>query len=305
MSTSTVDRSVNTVPDAVEAPKVPSSPNAATRRRASKRKPRVALWAAALFTALVLLAVIVPGLLAPYDPLGIDLAHSFDAPSATHWFGTDQSGRDVLSRVIYGARASVLIGVGATAVGLLGAFVLGLLGGLSGRAVDSGVTWVIEVLYAFPGILLALVLIAVFGNSAGTQIVAVGLSTIPGYARMVRGQVLSVKNAAYVQAERGLGHGPAHVLFRTLLPNAFKPLTVLITLGIGQAIVWAAALGFLGMGVQPPAAEWGAMLNAGRNYLQQAWWADFFPGVVIVLLALSLTTLGRFIQAKTQPGGTA
>jgi peptide/nickel transport system permease protein len=297
--------STATTTDLTTAPEAPTGPAPTPARRTAKRRgARVAFWASAVFTAIVALAVIAPGLLAPYDPLGINLSNSFDAPSAAHWFGTDQSGRDVLSRVIHGARASVLIGVGATAVGLLGAFVLGLLGGLSGRSVDTGVTWVIEVLYAFPGILLALILVAVYGNSASTQIIAVGLSTIPGYARMVRGQVLSVKNAGYVQAERGLGHGPGHVLFRTLLPNAFKPLTVLITLGIGQAIVWAAGLGFLGLGVQPPAAEWGAMLNAGRNYLQQAWWVDFFPGIVIVLLALSLTTLGRAIQAKTQPGGT-
>lgn len=286
---------------------VPDAAVPASRRRGGGRGGRVsarlALWASVAFTALVLLAVAFPGWLAPQDPLQIELGNSFAAPSAAHLFGTDQSGRDVLSRVVFGARQSVFIGVGATALGLAGALVLGLFGGLAGRAADAGVTWVIEVLYAFPGILLALILIAVFGNSAGTQIIAVGLSTIPGYARMVRGQVLSVRLAPYVAAERGLGHGPARVLFRTLLPNAFRPLTVLITLGVGQAIVWAAALGFLGMGVQPPAAEWGAMLNAGRNYLQQAWWVDFFPGVVIVLLALSLTTIGRAIQAATQPGG--
>ncbi|WP_182046618.1 ABC transporter permease [Curtobacterium sp. ME26] len=272
-------------------------------RRASSPIRRVSFWLAAAFIALVALAAVWPTLLAPQDPLAIDLGASFDAPSAAHVFGTDQSGRDVYSRVVHGAGQSVAIGVGATALGLAGALVLGLLGALGGRAVDAVVTRVIEVLYAFPGILLALILVAVFGSSAGTQILAVGIATIPGYARMVRGQVLAVRGAPYVQAERALGHSGAHVLFRTLLPNAFRPLTVLVTLGIGQAIVWASALGFLGMGVQPPAPEWGAMLNAGRNYLQQAWWLDFFPGVVIVLLALSLTAVGRAVQTLTQPGG--
>lgn len=274
-----------------------------TVRRASHPLRRVSFWVAAAFIALVAVAALWPSLLAPQDPLAIDLGRSFDAPSAQHVFGTDQSGRDVYSRVVHGAGQSVLIGVGATALGLAGAVLLGVLGGLGGRAVDAVVTRVIEVLYAFPGILLALILIAVFGSSAGTQILAVGIATVPGYARMVRGQVLAVRDAGYVQSERALGHSSAHVLFHTLLPNAFRPLTVLVTLGIGQAIVWASALGFLGMGVQPPAPEWGAMLNAGRNYLQQAWWLDFWPSVVIVLLALSLTAVGRAVQTLTQPGG--
>lgn len=304
MSTTTV-----TAPPAPAGPVLaelatgPTGADVREARRASSPIRRVSFWLAALFIALVALAAVWPSLLAPQDPLAIDLGASFDAPSAAHVFGTDQSGRDVYARVVHGAGQSVSIGVGATALGLAGALVLGVLGALGGRAVDAVVTRVIEVLYAFPGILLALILIAVFGSSAGTQILAVGIATIPGYARMVRGQVLAVRNAPYVQAERALGHSGTHVLFHTLLPNAFRPLTVLVTLGIGQAIVWASALGFLGMGVQPPAPEWGAMLNAGRNYLQQAWWLDFFPGVVIVLLALSLTAVGRAVQTLTQPGG--
>jgi peptide/nickel transport system permease protein len=275
-------------------------------RRTSRRGPwrGIGLWAAVLMVALVTVAALSPGLLATQDPLEISLSESFDAPSAQHLFGTDQSGRDVYSRVVHGAGQSLTIGLGATAIGLLGALALGLLGGLGGRIADAGVTRVIEVLYAFPGILLALILIAVYGNSATTQMVAVGVASMPGYARMVRGQVLSVKGSLYVEAARSLGHPPARILLRTILPNAFRPLTVLITLGIGQAIVWAAALGFLGMGVQPPTAEWGAMLNAGRNYIQQAWWMDFFPGITIVLLTLSLTVIGRHIQRATDSGAT-
>ncbi len=292
------------------APPAPPTPPAEQEVPAStpraRRRPAVAdrlgLAAAGTVVGVVLLAALVPGLLAPQDPLEISLSESFAPPSAEHLFGTDQSGRDVFSRVIHGARQSLVIGIGATAIGLLGALVLGLLGGLGGRIADGAVTRVIEVLYAFPGILLALILIAVYGNSALTQMVAVGIATMPGYARMVRGQLLVVRSSAYVEAARALGHPPARILVRTILPNAFRPLTVLVTLGIGQAIVWAAALGFLGMGVQPPTAEWGAMLNAGRNYIQQAWWMDFFPGVTIVLFTLSLTVLGRHLQRATDAG---
>ncbi|WP_020496932.1 ABC transporter permease [Sciscionella marina] len=276
-------------------------PNAARTRRTPLHS--AGFWAALAFGVLVVLAAAVPRLLTGRDPLDIHLDQSFDPPSVAHVFGTDQSGRDVFARVVYGAGQSLLIGLGATALGLAGAVVLGLLGGLGGRALDAVTTRFIEVLYAFPGLLLALILIAVFGNSAGTQVIAVGVASMPGYARMVRGQVLAVRGSGYVQAERVLGRGPARILVRTVLPNAFRPLAVLITLGVGQAIVWAAALGFLGLGVQPPAPEWGAMLNAGRDYVQQAWWLDFFPGAVIVLFTLSLTVLGRAVRAVTEPGG--
>ena len=283
----------------VDKPAAPAQ-RAARASRSPLRHLGVVLPGAVV--GVVVLAALAPGLLAPQDPLEISLSESFAPPSTEHLFGTDQSGRDVFSRVIHGARQSLLIGLGATAIGLLGAMVLGLAGGLGGRLADGAVTRVIEILYAFPGILLALILIAVYGNSALTQMVAVGLATMPGYARMVRGQVLVVRNSAYVEAARALGHPPVRILLRTLLPNAFRPLTVLITLGVGQAIVWAAALGFLGMGVQPPTAEWGAMLNAGRTYIQQAWWMDFFPGVTIVLFTLSLTVLGRRLQQSTDAG---
>ena len=290
-------------PAAAEAPSLDPSPPAPTARRRSAPGP-LGLWLALGMVALVVTAALLPGLLATHDPLEISLSESFDPPSTTHPFGTDQSGRDVYSRVVHGAGQSLLIGLGATALGLLGALVLGLVGGLGGRWADAAVTRVIEVLYAFPGILLALILIAVYGSSALTQMVAVGVATMPGYARMVRGQVLAVRQAGYVEAARALGHPPRRILLRTILPNAFRPLTVLITLGIGQAIVWAAALGFLGMGVQPPTAEWGAMLNAGRTYIQQAWWMDFFPGITIVLFTLSLTVIGRHLQRASDSGVT-
>lgn len=281
-------------------PQAHASPGVVRRPRSSWRSPALLLALAVI--ALVALAALLPGALTRQDPLVIHLDQSFAAPSAEHWFGTDQSGRDVFARVVHGTRQSVLIGLGATALAMAGALVLGLLAGLGSRFTDGAVNRAVEVLYAFPGLLLALVLITVFGNGALTQIVAVGVASLPGYTRMVRGQVLAVRFAPYVQAARTLGHPSRTVVARTILPNAFRPLVALITLGVGQAIVWAAALGFLGLGVQPPAPEWGAMLNAGRNYLQQAWWLDFFPGAVIILTTLAVTVLGRFLQNATRPG---
>jgi peptide/nickel transport system permease protein len=249
---------------------------------------RPAVILAGLYLAIIAIAAIAPALLTSQDPLEVNLAESLQAPSLSEPFGTDPSGRSVYTRVVYGARQSVLIGIGATAVGL------------GGRYTDGAVNRLLEVLFSFPGLLLALLLVAIFGSGVSTQIVAVGIATAPGYARMIRGQVLKVKGADYVVAARALGHPPARILRQTILPNAFRPLVVLATLGVGQAIVWASALSFLGLGVAPPAPEWGAMLDAGRDYIQTAWWLEFFPGAAIVAFTLAATCLGRYLQQRLE-----
>ena len=182
------------------------------------------------------------------------------------------------------------------------AVVLGVVAGLSGSFVDGAINRGIEVLFAFPVLLLALLFVAVFGPSATTEIVAVGLGTAPGYARMIRGQVLAVRGSAYVEAAQALGHPYLRIVRRHIFPNAMRPLVVLVTLGVGQSIVWASGLAFLGLGVPPPAPEWGALLDAGRNYVTQAWWVEVMPGVAIVLFALSLTAIGRHIQKELEGG---
>lgn len=245
------------------------------------------------FALLLLLAALAPGVLAPFDPLAIAPVEAFQPPSAAHLFGTDESGRDLLSRVIAGAGASLLIGVSATAIGLGLGTVLGLVAALGGRAADAVVSRLLEVLFSFPGLLLALLVIVVTGPGVVPATIAVGLSTAPGYARILRGQLLGIRSAGYVEAARVLGHRPRRILLRHILPNTFAPLTVLATLGIGQAIVWAAALSYLGLGAEPPAPEWGAMLSAGRTYIGSAWWMTVFPGLVIVLTTLATTVLGR------------
>jgi peptide/nickel transport system permease protein len=241
-------------------------------------------------------AAVFPAALATHDPYAMDLANALHPPSFQFWFGTDESGRDLYSRVIYGTRESLLIGVGATAVSLSLALVLGSLAALAGRFASAAVNRLIEVLFAFPTLLLALLLVAVIGPSALSQVVAVGVGTAPGYARIIRGQILKAKDSGYVEAAVALGHPRAWILRNHVLPNALRPLVAIFALSVGQSIVWASSLSFLGLGVAPPSPEWGALLDAGKQYITQAGWLTVLPGLVIVVLALAATTLGKHIQ---------
>lgn len=251
--------------------------------------------AVALF---LIVAAVAPQLVAPGDPLGIDPLAAFQPPSFAHWFGTDESGRDIFTRVSHGTGSSLLIGSLATSIGLGLGILLGTIAGMLGPVVDFTVNRLLEMLFAFPGLLLALLFILIFGPGVATVTVAVGLSTAPGYARLIRAQLVSVRTSAFVEAATVQGLSRGRILARHILPNTLAPLFVLGTLGIGQAIVWAAALSYLGLGAQPPAAEWGAMLSAGRTYITSAWWMSFFPGLFIVLTAVSATALGRSIERR-------
>ncbi|MDA0183044.1 ABC transporter permease [Solirubrobacter phytolaccae] len=255
---------------------------------------------AALVVALYVLAAVAPGVLQPHDPFSTDLDSSLLAPSLQHPFGTDQSGRDLFSRVVEGARQSLAIGIGATALSFVIALVLGIAAGLGPRLVDGGVNRFLEVLFAFPTLFLALLFVAVFGQTVTTQIVAVAIGTAPGYARIIRGQFLQVKGSTYVEAARAVGHPYPRIVAQHIFPNAMRPLVVMFTLGVGQAIVWASGLAFLGLGVAPPSPEWGALLDAGRNYTTSAWWLEVMPGLAIVLFALSVTVVGRHIQERLE-----
>jgi peptide/nickel transport system permease protein len=256
----------------------------------------------AALLAVFAVAALAPQLLATHDPFALDYPAALRAPSAAHWFGTDESGRDLFSRVVHGARLSLSIGLGAAAVGIVIAIALGSLAGLGPKPVAAVVDRLLEVLFAFPALLLALLLIAIAGPSALTQILAVGLGTAPGYARIVRGQVLSAKSSGYVQAAVALGHGPARIIRTHILPNALRPLVAIFALSVGQSIVWASSLSFLGLGVAPPSPEWGALLDAGRAYIVQAGWLVVIPGLVIVALALATTTIGRHLQSGLERG---
>ncbi|MBD8602766.1 ABC transporter permease [Pseudomonas sp. CFBP 8771] len=269
----------------------------------SQRRPRRIHLGASLsiaFLALVIVAALVPQLFAHGDPLAIVPRDAFHPPGWAHWFGTDQSGRDIYSRVIHGARLSLFVGLAATALAMSIAIALGLLGGLGGLRTDRGVGWLLEVLFAFPSLVLALLFVAIFGSGIGPLIIATGLGAAPGYARMVRGQVLAVRNAGYIEAARALGHPTRRIIRRQLLPNAMRPLIVTLTMGVGQAIVWASALSFLGLGARPPTPEWGTMLSMGRDFIANAWWLTFFPGLFIVLTTLSTTVAGRYLQQRLE-----
>jgi peptide/nickel transport system permease protein len=272
--------------------------DAAKHKGPAARRPGFAVYAAGIVLLLVLLAAAWPHLLAPTDPYDIDPDSAFLPPSALHWFGTDQSGRDTFSRVIHGTRSSLLIGILSIITALAVGGILGLAAVLGGRTVDHAVSRIIDVLFAFPGLILALICIAILGASPVTLAIAVGVGSAGGYGRIIRAQGLIVSTSNYVAAARMLGHAPSRILAFTILPNIARPLLPLFTLGVGQCIVWATGLSFLGLGVQPPEAEWGALLADSRSYTAMAWWLTVFPGSMIAITSLSLTILGRHLQAR-------
>lgn len=254
-------------------------------------------------TAIVAVAVVAavwPSLLGAGDPLAVHPADALAAPSAAHPFGTDESGRDVLARVVAGTRASLVVGVVATLVGGLTGVVLGTVAGLGGRFVDAVVGRVTEVAFALPLLLVALVVIAVTGPGPVPATLAVGFATAPGYARIVRGLVRTARSSQVVETAVLQGRSPARTLLRHVLPAALWPVVAVATLGVGQAVVWASALSYLGVGTPPPAPEWGAMLADGRTYLLTAPWMSTFPGLAIVVLATAVTVLGRAVR-RTGP----
>lgn len=258
------------------------------------------VWIAGLMAVLLITASLAPGLLATHDPRAISLENPLASPSAEHWFGTDASGRDLYSRMVYGTGESLLIGLGAAGIGVGLAVIFGSWAGLGGRWADAVIGRGLEVLFAFPILLLAMVFITVYGPSAATLILAVGLGTAPGYTRMVRGQVLAIRHSGYVQAAQALGHSPWRILHQHVLPNALRPLLAVLTLGIGQCIVWASGLAFLGFGVAPPAPEWGALLEAGRPYITEAWWLQILPGLAVLATALTATALGKYLETTLE-----
>ncbi|MBN8881090.1 MAG: ABC transporter permease [Salana multivorans] len=252
--------------------------------------------AAALVLAFVLLAALAPRLLTAVDPLAADPLATLQPPGGEHPAGTDSLGRDVLARIIHGTRYSLTIGVAATALAAAGGVLLGLVAGSGNRAVDTVVARAVDVLAAFPEILLALVLIAFTGPGVGNLIVAIGVAGIPRFARVVRAQTQLVRTSGYVEQARTFGLSGLRLATRHVLPNALTAVPVLATIGLGGAIIGAAGLSFLGLGPQPPTPEWGAMLAENRNYLRVAWWGAVFPGLAVVATVVSATVLGRAIQ---------
>ncbi|MCS6743431.1 ABC transporter permease [Klebsiella quasipneumoniae] len=258
-----------------------------------------------LLVLLLVVAVFFPSLFTPYTPEQMDFSAILQPPDLRHWFGTDQLGRDVFTRVVYGTSLSLSIGVGATLIASAGGIVLGTLAGLAPRAVRQLLVRLLDIMLAFPDLLLALLAITVLGRGPENTLLAVGLAGIAGYARLVRAQVLQVRLSGYVQHAVALGEPPMVIILRHIVPNTLRPLLVLATVGIGYSILSASALSFLGLGVTPPTAEWGALLSEGRNFLDSAPWVSLLPASVVALSVIAITLLGRRVQTLIAKGGIA
>jgi len=258
-----------------------------------------------LLVLLLVVAVFFPSLFTPYTPEQMDFSAILQPPDLRHWFGTDQLGRDVFTRVVYGTSLSLSIGVGATLIASAGGIVLGTLAGLAPRAVRQLLVRLLDIMLAFPDLLLALLAITVLGRGPENTLLAVGLAGLAGYARLVRAQVLQVRLSGYVQHAVALGEPPMVIILRHIVPNTLRPLLVLATVGRGYSILSASALSFLGLGVTPPTAEWGALLSEGRNFLDSAPWVSLLPASVVALSVIAITLLGRRVQTLIAKGGIA
>jgi peptide/nickel transport system permease protein len=274
----------------------------AVHRRAlwqALRRPdaRVGLAIVALF----LLMTITASWIAPYDPFDQDLSSALSPPAADHWFGADQYGRDVLSRILYGSRSALIVIIVADGLALVVGGALGLTAGFIGGAVDAIVMRLVDVLLAFPYLLLALIIVAALGPSLTNSIIAIGIINMPQHARLMRGQVLAVQNAEYIWAARSVGATRLRVMLRHVLPNSFSPVLVMATLQAGSVVVETAGLSFLGLGAQPPSPDWGALLADGHSYFITAWWIATFPGLAIFLVVVGFNLVGDALRDQLDP----
>ncbi|SNT58708.1 peptide/nickel transport system permease protein [Streptosporangium subroseum] len=280
-----------TAPATVPAAPPPGPP------RPRRRVPRAGLVLAVAFFALVCAAAAFPGLFAG-PPNLVDPVVALRGPGGGHPFGTDQLGRDVFARVVHGARASLLVGLGSTLLAGVAGSAWGLLAALGGRAVREAAMRLADIFLSFPSVLMALLVIAVLGPGTGNAVVAITISLAPGFARVVRVRALVVRDSPYVRAAVNLGLRPGRILRRHIVPNVLAPLLILATLNVGTAVIAGASLSFLGLGPQPPDPEWGSMLAQSRNYLDAGWTLAIFPGGAITLTVMSVTIIGRELQAR-------
>jgi peptide/nickel transport system permease protein len=280
----------------------PAGPGQGARGETLRRllRSRSAVVGGGVLVVIVLAALAAP-LISPFDPIKTNQRLSLEAPSLGHLMGTDRFGRDVFSRVVWGGQISLPIGLVAVGIGVLFGVSVGLLAGYYGGWIDAISMRMVDLLLAFPGILLALAIIAILGGSLTNLMIAVGISAIPDYVRITRGTVLSLKDREFVLAARVIGCRGPTIMLRHILPNVAAPLIVLATLGMASAIITGSALSFLGLGIKPPAPEWGNMLAEGREFLQHAWWVAFFPGAAIMLTVLSINLLGDGLRDALDP----
>ncbi|WP_337875065.1 ABC transporter permease [Elioraea sp.] len=285
---------------AMAAPERIDSP---TRRSLRKLvRHRTAMVGLALVVAFVLVAVLAP-LIAPFDPTRTSWTAIRKAPSALHWFGTDENGRDLLSRVMWGARASLLAGVVSVAIAMAAGVPIGMLAGFRGGWIDALISRLTDAMLACPFLILAIALAAFLGPALENAMIAIGISATPIFIRLARGATMAAKVEDYVEAARAIGNPRWRVAVRHILPNIVPPLLVQATLTIASAIIAEASLSFLGLGQQPPAPSWGSMLNTAQRFIEQAPWMAIFPGLSIVLVVLGFNLLGDGLRDAFDPRG--
>ena len=264
------------------------------------RRNKAALVGMTVVVLLVVVAVLAP-VLAPYNPNQTNMTQRLKAPSSAHPLGTDNFGRDMLSRVIYGSRISLYVGFVAVGIGAIFGGILGAICGYYGGRLDNFIMRCMDVLLAIPQIILAIAIVGALGTSLLNLMIAVGISQLPRYARVVRASALTVRGQEFVEAAKAVGASDARIIVENILPNCMAPIIVQSTLGVAQAILSAAALSFLGLGIQPPTAEWGSMLSSGRQFLRQAPYLTFFPGLAISIVVLALNIFGDGLRDSLDP----
>jgi peptide/nickel transport system permease protein len=288
---------INVTPPNVQAEKVSGPWRDAWK---AFRKNKTAMLGLGIIVFFVLIALLAP-LIAPYGYKEQELVNRLKAPSAGHWFGTDDLGRDMFTRIMYGARISLWVGffsvIGSIVVGTF----LGVLAGFYGKWIDMLISRMFDILLAFPSILLAIAIVAILGPSLQNALYAIAIVNIPTYGRLVRAKVLSLKSEEYITAARAIGMKNSRILLTHILPNSLTPIIVQGTLGIATAIIEAAALGFLGLGAQPPDPEWGKMLSDSRQFIQKAPWTVVFPGLSIMLTVLGFNLMGDGLRDVLDP----
>ena len=264
------------------------------------KKQKTALVALAFICLLAIIAVISYQVV-PYGINEYDYSAIMQGPSAKHIFGTDEFGRDLFSRILCGTRISLSVGLLSVSIGAILGTILGLLGGYYGGLLDACIMRVCDVLFAFPGIILAIAIVAILGSGLYNVVIAVAVFSTPTLARLVRSTTLSLKSSVFVQAARNIGSSDRRILFRHILPGAIPNIIVQYTMSIGNSILTASSLSFLGMGAQPPTPEWGLLLSNGRNYMMSSWHITFFPGLAIFLTVLSFNLLGDGLRDALDP----
>lgn len=264
------------------------------------RRNKLAMIGLVILAVLVFCAIFAD-LIAPYDYATQDLRNALQLPSAEHWFGTDEFGRDIFSRIIYASRVSLKIGFIAVGISLIFGGLLGSIAGYYGNRIDNAIMRVMDVIMSIPSILLAISIVAALGSSLTNLMIATGISYIPSYARIVRASILSIKDQEFIEAARAIGTNDFTIIIRHIIPNCLAPIIVQATIGVAFAILTAAGLSFIGLGIAPPTPEWGSMLSAGRSYIRDYWHMTLFPGLAIAMTIFALNVLGDGLRDALDP----